>query len=626
MGRADSSRLHPIPASALLASPTMRDFFKTTLATIVGLTLFSGISLLGLVLLIAGLAASGQSSAPQVKDNSILTFDLAKQITDSKSDRNTRELINDAVSGEFDDSFTLRSVTSALDSAARDPKITALYLSNSSSASRNSSGYAQLKEIHDALLRFKASGKKIYAYNVEWREKEYYLASVANTIAINPVGGMEFNGLSAQTMFYSTALEKFGIGVQAIWRGKYKSAIEPYLRQRSSEPSKQQTSKLLGDIWGEYLTSAGKDRNISVPQLQALAETKGVLTPEEAKTAKLVDRVAYPDEIQDELKKISGEDAKTKSFRGISISDYMDARDSTLNDKKGDEIAVLYAEGAIVDGGGGPGSIGGDRFASQIRKLRKDDKVKAIVLRINSPGGSAVASDLIQREVILARKVKPVVVSMGAVAASGGYWIATYSDRIYAQPNTITGSIGVFGLLPNIQKIANDNGITWDVVKTGKFADAETISRPKTKEEIAIIQKLIGNIYDQFLTKVSESRKLDRAKVSEIAQGRVWSGAEALKIGLVDELGGLDDAIQDAAKRAKLGTNWHVEEYPESTPLEERLIKGLFGAQIKANQASLPSDPFNQEFKKLKTDFNNLRTLNDPQGIYLRMTDNFTID
>ena len=604
----------------------MRDFFKTTLATIVGLTLFSGISLLGLVLLIAGLAVSGQSSAIQVKDNSVLTFDLAKQITDSKSDRNAREFINDAVSGELDDGLTLRSVTNALDYAARDPKITALYLSNSNSASRNTSGYAQLKEIHDALLRFKASGKKIYAYNVEWREKEYYLASVADLIAINPIGGMEFNGLSAQTMFYSTALEKFGIGVQAIWRGKYKSAIEPYLRQRSSEPSKEQTRKLLGDLWGEFLTTTGKDRNIPVPALQALVESKGVLTPEEAKTAKLVDRVAYPDQIQDELKKISGEDAKTKSFRGISLSNYIEARDTTLNDKKGDEVAVLYAEGSIVDGGGGPGSIGGDRFARQIRKLRTDDKVKAIVLRINSPGGSAVASDLIQREVILARKAKPVVVSMGAVAASGGYWIATYSDRIYAQPNTITGSIGVFGLLPNIQKIANDNGITWDVVKTGKFADAETINRPKTKEEIAIVQKLIGDIYDQFLTKVSESRKLDRAKVSEIAQGRVWSGAEALKIGLVDELGGLDDAIRDAAKRAKLGTNWHVQEYPESTPLEERLIKGLFGAQIKANQASLPSDPFNQEFKKLKADFNNLRTLNDPQGIYLRMTDNFTID
>ena len=604
----------------------MRDFFKTTLATIVGLTLFSGISLLGLVLLIAGLAVSGQSSAIQVKDNSVLTFDLAKQITDSKSDRNAREFINDAVSGELDDGLTLRSVTSALDYAARDPKITALYLSNNSSASRNTSGYAQLKEIHDALLRFKASGKKIYAYNVEWREKEYYLASVANSIAINPIGGMEFNGLSAQTMFYSTALEKFGIGVQAIWRGKYKSAIEPYLRQRSSEPSKEQTRKLLGDLWGEFLTTTGKDRNIPVPALQALVESKGVLTPEEAKTAKLVDRVAYPDQIQDELKKISGEDAKTKSFRGISLSNYIEARDTKLNDKKGDEVAVIYAEGSIVDGGGGPGNIGGDRFARQIRKLRTDDKVKAIVLRINSPGGSAVASDMIQREVILARKAKPVVVSMGAVAASGGYWIATYSDRIYAQPNTITGSIGVFGLLPNIQKIANDNGITWDVVKTGKFADAETINRPKTKEEIAIVQKLIGDIYDQFLTKVSESRKLDRAKVSEIAQGRVWSGAEALKIGLVDELGGLDDAIRDAAKRAKLGTNWHVQEYPESTPLEERLIKGLFGAQIKANQASLPSDPFNQEFKKLKADFNNLRTLNDPQGIYLRMTDNFTID
>ncbi len=601
----------------------MRDFFKTTLATIVGLTLFSGISLLGLVLLIVGIAASGQSSLPHVKDKTILTFDLAQEITDAKTDRNTRELINDAVSGDLEDSLTLRSVTQALDRAAQDPKITALYLSSSSTNRRNLSGYASLKEVHDALIRFKASGKKIYAYNVEWREKEYYLASTAHSIAINPMGGMEFNGLSAQTMFYSAALEKFGIGVQAIWRGKYKSAIEPYLRQRSSEPSKEQTRKLLGDLWGEFLTTTGKNRNLPVAQLQELANTKGVFTPKDAKAAKLVDRVSYPDEIQDELKKISAEDEKSKSFQGISLSDYIDANADTLEDQKGQEIAVLYAEGAIVDGGGGPGLIGGDGFARQIRKLRKDDQVKAIVLRINSPGGSAIASDLIQREVILARKAKPVIISMGAVAASGGYWIATYGDRIYAQPNTITGSIGVFGLLPNIQKIANDNGITWDVVKTGKFADAETMSRPKTKEEIAIIQKLIGDIYDQFLTKVSESRKLDRAKVSEIAQGRVWSGAEAKKIGLVDELGGLEDAIQEAAKRAKLGTDWHIQEYPESTPLEERLIKGFFGSHLQTQQSP---DPFSQEFTKLKTDFNNLRTLNDPQGIYLRMTDNFTID
>ena len=601
----------------------MRDFFKTTLATLLGLTLFSGISLLGLVLLIAGLAVSGQSSAPQVKDKTVLTLDLAKEITDAKSDRDTRELVNDAISGNFDDRLTLYSVTGAIDRAAQDPKITALYLSNTSSASRNNSGYASLKEVHDALIRFKTSGKKIYAYNVQWHKKEYYLASTANSIAINPMGGMEFNGLSAQTMFYSAALEKFGIGVQAIWRGKYKSAVEPYLRQRSSEPSKEQTRKLLGDLWGEFLSSTGTDRNLPVPQLQALADNKGVLTPQDAKAAKLVDRIAYPDEIQEELKKISGEDKKTKSFQGISLSDYIEANAERLNDKKGDQIAVLYAEGTIVDGNGAPGSIGGDRFANQIRRLRKDDKVKAIVLRINSPGGSAIASDVIQREVILARQAKPVIVSMGAVAASGGYWIATYGDRIYAQPNTITGSIGVFGLLPNIQKLANENGITWDVVKTGKFADAETLSRPKTQEEIAIIQKLIGGIYDQFLTKVSESRKLDRAKVSEIAQGRVWSGAEALKIGLVDEMGGLNDAIQGAAKRAKLGTDWHIEEYPESTPFEERVIKGLFGSQIQATQ---PSDPFNQEFKKLKTDFSNLQTLNDPQGIYLRMTNNFTID
>ncbi len=603
----------------------MRDFFKTTLATILGLTLFSGISLLGLVLLIVGIAATGEGGVPQVKDRSILTLDLGQEITDSKSDPTTRELVNDAVSGQLEDSVTLRSVTQAIDRAAQDPKITALYLTNSSSARRSISGYATLKEVHDALIRFKTSGKTILAYNVEWREKEYYLASTANSIAINPMGGMEFNGLSAQTMFYSAALEKFGIGIQAVWRGKYKSAIEPYVRRSSSEPNKVQTRKLLGDLWGEFLTTTGKNRNLPVPQLQALADTKGVLTAQDAKTGKLVDRIAYADEIQTELKKLSSEDPESKSFRAISLSDYIDATADQINDQKGDQIAVLYAEGAIVDGTGGPGAIGGDGFARQIRKLRKDDQVKAIVLRINSPGGSAIASDLIQREVILARKAKPVVVSMGSVAASGGYWIATYSDRIYAEPNTITGSIGVFGLLPNIQKIANENGITWDVIKTGKFADAETLSRPKTQEELAIVQKLVGGIYDQFLTKVAESRKLDRAKVSEIAQGRVWSGLEAKKIGLVDELGGLQDAIQHAAGRAKLGTNWHVVEYPEASGFEERLLKGLLGSQL-TSQLQKPTDPFSQEFSKLKTDFENFRTLNDPQGIYLRMQESYTID
>lgn len=595
----------------------MRDFFKTTLATLLGLTLFTGISLVGLFAIV--LLASSQDSRPEVQDRSILTLDLDKTITDSQPQQSPRELFNNALSGDFSNSITLRTVTTAIDQAAQDPRIVALYLK--SGGGDNPSGYATLKEVRDSLTRFKASGKKIYAYDTQWREKKYYLASVADTISVNPMGAMELNGLSAQTVFYSQALEKFGIGVQAVWRGKYKSAIEPYVRKSSSPASKEQTKLLLDNIWGEFLQATGTSRKISVQTLQALTDTKGVLTAKEAKESKLVDRIAYPDEIQDELKRLTGEDKKTKSYRSIGLSRYAEAVADRINSTKGDTVAVIYAEGTIVDGVGGPGTIGGDSLAKELRKLRVNPDVKAIVLRINSPGGSAVASDIIQREVILAKKAKPLVVSMGTVAASGGYWIATYSDRIYAEPTTITGSIGVFGLLPNIQKIANENGITWDVVKTGKFADAETLSRPKTKEEIAVVQQVIGQIYDQFLDKVSESRKLDRSKVNEIAQGRVWSGADAKKLGLVDEMGGLDAAIQDAAKRAKLGDDWHIEEFPKTANFEERLLQNFLGTHLKM---PVSQDAFSQEFKRLKADFDQLKTLNDPRGLYMRMPESYS--
>jgi protease-4 len=330
----------------------------------------------------------------------------------------------------------------------------------------------------------------------------------------------------------------------------------------------------------------------------------------------------------DELKQIAGEDKETKSFRQIALRKYADAVDDRINPTKGEKVAVVYAEGSIVNGQGEAGQIGGDRLSRELRKIRQDKDIKAFVLRVNSPGGSATASDLIQRELILIGKEKPVVVSMGGVAASGGYWISTYANKIFAEPNTITGSIGVYGLQPNFQKLANENGITWDVVKTGKFADSMTVSRPKNKEEIAIIQRVIGDIYDQFLTKVATSRKLDRAKVEEIAQGRVWSGTEAKKIGLVDELGGLEQAIASAADLAQLGDRWQVEEFPRSRSFEEQFVQNLFGSHLQSffKEAETPSDPFTGELQKLKQDFQSLKALNDPRGIYMRMPENLRIE
>ncbi len=601
----------------------MRDFFKQTLSTLLALFIFLGIGVGGLLTLVIVAASSSKDSTPKVQDKSVLVVDMNQPIVDSEPDLSPQDLVQDALSGGGGGgrSLTLREVIHSIDSAAKDSKIVGVYLVARNSAMGNPTGYANLKEVREALVRFKTSGKKIYAYDVDWQEKDFYLASVADQLAINPVGSLEINGLSSETTFYAGALEKFGVGVQAIWRGKYKSAIEPYVRKKRSDASREQTQKLLGDIWGEFVATTSQGRNMTQEEVLKISDTKGYLTAKEAKDAKLIDRIAYTDEMIEELKKLTGEDKEEKTFRQIPLRSYTDIVADTFNQTEGEGIAVVYAEGEIVNGMGDPSQIGGDRLARQIRKLRLDPKVKAVVLRVNSPGGSATASEIIQREVILTKKAKPVVISMGSMAASGGYWISTYGSRIFAEPNTITGSIGVFGLQPNFQKLANDNGVTWDVVKTGKFADSRTISRPKTPEEIAVIQRIIGDIYDQFLTKVSTSRNLDRAKVAEIAQGRVWAGTEAKKLGLVDELGGLNAAIESAAKLAKLD-KWHVIESSRTPSFEEMLLRSFTGGQIK----DTAQDPLTQQLDVVKSDLQTLKSMNDPRGVYLRMPENLRIN
>jgi protease IV len=604
----------------------MRDFFKQTFATLLALFIFAGISVGGLLLLVIGIAvSSSQDSTPQVKNKSVLTIDMTHPITDSSPDAGPLELIQNPALSHV---VALRSAVKAIEAAAADDRIVGIYLTNRNTALGSGSGYANLKEVREALAKFKESGKKIYAYDVDWQEREYYLASVADQISINPMGSLELNGLSSETTFYGAALQKFGVGVQAIWRGKYKSAVEPWLRTNRTPASREQTEKLLNDIWQEFLQDTSQARNLPIATVKQLANTKGYMTAEEAKQAKMFDRVAYADEIIDELKQLTGADSTNKSFRQISLKNYAEAVAEQINPEHGSKIAVVYAEGEIVNGQGTPEQIGGDRFARVLRRLRQDKEVKAVVLRVNSPGGSATASDVIQREMILTQKSKPVVVSMGGVAASGGYWISTYANKIFAEPNTITGSIGVYGLQPNFQKIANDNGINWDVVKTGKFADSLTVYRPKNKEEIAVIQRVIGQIYDQFITKVAQSRKLDPKKVQEIAQGRVWSGVTAKELGLVDELGGLEAAIGEAAKIANLGDDWHVAEYPEAATLEERLFRGfLENAQAKGwiKQPEQTQDIFSDEIQRFQADLNSLRVMNDPKGIYMRMPENLRI-
>lgn len=601
----------------------MKDFLKYTFASLLGNLLGLGLIFTlgfgGLVVLIV--AAASKESGPQVKDKSVIVLDLSLNITDSKP--NTT--IGEALSEDRSDTMTLRSVLDALETAKKDPKIVGLYLQGS--ADSGSTGWANLKEIRLALQNFQKSKKPIFAYDMDWTEREYYLGSVANTIAVNPLGGVEINGFSSEQMFLSGALEKFGIGVQVTRVGKYKSAVEPFLLKKMSPENRQQTEQWLGDIWSEFLNTVTQNRKLKTTQLQAIADNRGTLMADEALNSKLIDKVAYFDEIVAELKKLTGIDRENKSFKQITLKNYTKIGENKTQNARADDkkqIAVIYAEGDIVDGEGSPTQVGGDRIAKELRELRENENVKAVVLRVNSPGGSATASEVIGREVVLTRKKKPVIVSMGNLAASGGYWISMNANRIFAEPNTITGSIGVFGLLVNVQKLANNNGISWDTVKTGRYADAETISRPKTPQELANIQRVVDRIYDRFTKKVAESRKLPLTKVQEIAQGRVWSGSAAKQLGLVDEIGGIENAIQAAAKQAKLGDNWHLEEYPKRRSLEERILERLSGVRISKPDVRL--DPLTAEFNKFQDELVILKSMNDPHGIYTRLPFNLRID
>lgn len=606
----------------------MRNFLKQTFASVIGsllgLTIFCGLGTVGLVMLIVA-ATSSKDVGPEVKDKSVLVFDLAMNITDAAPSSN--EVFQEALSGNTKERMTLRSVVNTLEKAQRDRRIVGIYLDASRMSSASGvSGFATLKEIRAALAKFRAAGKKVIAYGVEWGEKEYYLSSVADTVIVNPLGGMEINGFGSQPMFLTGALEKYGVGVQVVRVGKFKGAVEPYILDKLSPENREQTQKLLDDVWREWRLTVGGSRKLDPQKLQNIADSQPLLDATAAKQQGLVDQVGYYDEVVGNLKKLTNSKDNARSFQQVSIKDYAEVPGESQ--ESANKIAVVYAEGEIVDGIGDDGQVGGDRFAKIFSKIRQDGNIKAVVLRINSPGGSAIASEIMQREIKLTRQTKPVVVSMGDVAASGGYWIASDSSRIFAQPNTITGSIGVFGLLLNFQKIANNNGITWDSVKTGKYADSQTSSRPKSPEELALYQTSVNRIYNLFLNKVSQGRKLPQSKVAEIAQGRVWSGTAAKEIGLVDEIGGLDAAISYAATQAKLGNNWEIQELPKAGTFEERLfgktteeVRGSLGIQ---NPKSNSSDILSLELQKLQKEIQTIQSFNDPQDIYARL--NFNLD
>ena len=546
----------------------MKQFFKFVLATFVGLVLTC---IIFIVIVIAIVAAASSDKSVDVEQNSILHIAFTQAITERTPDNPFSGLSFLGLDDNKD--IGLNDILANIKKAKTDSNIKGIFLDESYMQSDE----ATTEEVRNALIDFKKSGKFIIAYAEVYTQGFYYLASVADKVYINPKGIFEFHGFSSQITFLKGTLDKLGIEAQVIKVGTYKSAVEPYVLTKMSDANREQVTSYLGSLYNFFLTGISNSRHINKDSLFDYANNLRIQFPEDALKYKLVDGLKYKDEVLDELKDRTGI-AHKKDLESVELADYTksDADADTADDKSSkNRIAIIYASGEITSGEGDDNTIGSERISEALRKVRLDDKIKAVVLRVNSLGGSSLASDVIWREVMLTKKVKPIIVSMGDLAASGGYYISCAADSIFAEPNTITGSIGIFAILPNMQKLLTDKlGLTFDGVKTGKYADLGDVSRPLTPEEKDILQNEVNHGYDDFTKAVAAGRHKTQEYINSIGQGRVWTGEQAIKIGLVDRLGNINDAIASAAKKAKL-KDYKLVAYPE-----QKSILDKFGSNL----------------------------------------------
>jgi len=556
----------------------MKEFFKFVFASMLGVFI-AGILLVAVVavFIVGIITVASSDKKTEVEPNSVLHIAFNYSISERTPNNPLAGL---SFLSDRDKSIGLKDILANIKKAKTDSNIKGIYLDESSIEA----GQATIEEIRNALIDFKKSGKFIIAYSEVYSQGFYYLASVADKVYLNPKGIFELKGFSSQVTFLKGALDKLGVEVQVIKVGTYKSAVEPYFLTKMSPANREQVTAYLGSMYDHFLTGISASRKINKDSLFNYADKMLVREPEDALKYKLVDGLKYKDEVLDELRQRTGLTSKA-DIKSVDIGEYTGSEIKTEDDKKGSpqgRIAIVYASGEIAGGDGDDNSIGSEGISKALRKVRLDNKVKAVVLRVNSPGGSSLASDVIWREVMLTKKVKPIIVSMGDVAASGGYYISCAADSIIAEPNTITGSIGIFAILPNMQKLFNDKlGITFDGVKTGKYADLGDISRPLSSDEKLILQSEVNRGYDEFTKAVANGRHKTQAYINSIGQGRVWTGEQALKIGLVDRLGNIDDAITMAAKKAKL-KGYNIETYPEQKSIFNKFGLGL-NAEIKAH-------------------------------------------
>ncbi|MFZ9235148.1 MAG: signal peptide peptidase SppA [Algoriphagus sp.] len=585
-------------------------FLGNVLAVIVGLFAFSIVALV-IVFALLGMVAASSEKEVTLEENSILHLDLNGRIL---VERTSEE---DLAFGSFldpfggDNSAGLVNLKKAIAEAKTNENIKGIYLN----AGLFGAGQAGLLELREALQDFKESGKFIVAYDEAYSEGGYFLASVADEIYLNPLGGIDFNGFSSEGIFLKGFFEKVGIKPEVFRVGEFKSAVEPFILDKMSPENRLQTQYFLDDINRHAIDLIAESRKIAKDSLIKINHQMLVRKPKDAVTYKLATALKYEDEVHSILKEKLGlkEEDQISTINATDLGGLAKSKNITSPNR----IAVILAEGEIVDGNV-EGAISSEKFAKEIRKARKDENIKAIVLRVNSPGGSILASEVIWREMAEAKKAKPLIVSMGEVAASGGYYISAPADTIVAQPNTITGSIGIFGILFNVQELVNDKlGVTTDVVSTGELSDFGNMARPLTEVERTIIQSSVEDGYETFISRVAEGRGMHPDSVRKVASGRVWTGTQAKARGLVDVLGGLDTAVSIAAAKIKAGEDYRVVYFPEKKPwFEELMLNFSDQVQVRILQTQLGEQyPLYQKIQKLK----------NYQGVQVRMPQDLVI-
>ena len=542
----------------------MKSFFKTFLASFLGSAVLLCALVIFLITSIIASVAKSSDSTVELKEKTVLYMDLSDDIPERTIKNNFQMLLK----GNDMDVAGLNDILNNIDAAAIDPNIEGIFLDLSIIGTSS----ANIEEIRNRLISFKESGKFIISYAESYSQSAYYLASVSDNIYMLPDGVLDIHGLASQGIFYKNLLERLDIEMQIIRpaNNKFKSAVEPYFLDKMSDSNREQTSVYLNSIWNKICNDISVSRNIKVETINKVADELTFMTDAQAAVDYgFIDELIYKDELLAKLHELTNtpDDKKLNIIKNIQ---YANVRPEMMTGD--DDIAIIYATGQIIDGEGDDSTIGSTTLSAAIRKARTDKNIKAIVMRVNSPGGSAVASEVIRREVELAANEKPFIVSMGTYAASGGYWISSSSDYIFADPNTLTGSIGVFGTFPNLKGFLNDKvGLTFDEVKTNENSDFGSLYKPLSPYQMTMMQKSVTDTYDDFITLVSNERDLRKTFVDSIGQGRVWSGTDAIGIGLVDELGGIDKAIAYAAEKAGL-TSYSIKEFP----IQEDPLQNLF--------------------------------------------------